>query len=348
MPIKGLSDRGLAFPEIGQIRKGAKKPEDGKRPGADLTYFRVEFDELEKVAASNFRAAYKDRPTAIRILLPFNEIERVWDPWLEAYTAGRLVARSDGEFITYQLDDRGEVVVMHGLDKGGNRVPHPANNIAGHDYKGNAVHFKPTGRLKVIVPELKRAAYLTVMTTSSHDIAAISSQLAAFKELNGGQLAGIPFILRRRPKSISTPSGDNGQRARRVKWLLSIEVDPDWAQAKFGQLNSLALPQGYEPPALSAGDIPEVVEYDEDEIIDEPAVTPEPEEVSQDTGEQTPPVQMFKYNDAVIVNAVKKILNFSVQEAAQTMHEAHKGGQIGNALTVTEAEQFARNLIAPK
>lgn len=336
MPIKGLTDRGLAFPEIGQIRKGAKKGEN--RPGADLNYFRVEFDELEVKAAAAFKAAYKDKPTAIRIILPFNEIERMWDAWLEAYTAGRMIARSDGEFILYQLDDDSDLIIHNGLDKSGNRVPHPADGIAGRDYKGNAVKFKPTGRLKVMIPELARAAYLTVMTTSVHDIANISAQLAAFKELNNGQLAGIPFILRRRPKPISTPS-DNGQRVRRIKSLISIEVDPDWVQAKFGQLSALALPAGYESAAQPNGDLSEeVIEIDDDEI--EPEAQPEPIE-------EAPAVQMYRYNDGVIVNAVKRITGFSVQEAAVTMHEAFQKKQIGQSLTLEEAEQFARSLVNP-
>jgi hypothetical protein len=262
MPIKGLTDRGLAFPEIGQIRKGAKKGDN--RPGADLTYFRVEFDEQEKDTAAAFLKVYGPKPAYIRIILPFNEIERMWDAWLEAYTAGRLVARSDGEFIAYQLDNHGDVIVHNWMDDSGNKVPHPANGVAGQDYKGNAVMFKPTGRLKVIVPELSRAAYLTVMTTSTHDIANISAQLAAFKELNGGQLAGIPFILRRRPKQISTPSGDNGQRARRVKWLISIEADPEWVKAKIGQIKTLALPASVDESAV----LPAEVEQVDDAVID--------------------------------------------------------------------------------
>ena len=277
MPIKGLTDRGLAFPEIGQIRKGAKKGEN--RPGTDLTYFRVEFDETEVKAAADFKTAYKEQPRAIRIILPFNETERMWDAWLEAYTAGRMIARSDGEFITYMLDDESNLIVHNGLDNNGNRVPHPSNGIAGKDYKGNAVKFKPTGRLKVMIPELARAAYLTVMTTSTHDIMNISSQLAAFKELNNGQLAGIPFILRRRPKSISTPS-DNGQRVRRIKSLISIEVDPDWAKAKFGQLNALALPSGFENVSTPEAMDDEIIEVDEDELTEDftqgPEVTEEP------------------------------------------------------------------------
>ena len=264
MPIKGLTDRGLALPEIGQIRKGAKKTAGGI--GSDLTYFRVEFDETEKKTEADFRAAYGAQPAMIRIILPFNEVERMWDAWLEAYTAGRMVARSDGEYITYQLDDKSDVIVHNGIDKNGQRVKHPANNIAGRDQKGNPVKFKHTGRLKVIVPELSRAAYLTVMTTSIHDIGNISDQLSAFKELNGGQLAGIPFILRRRKKPISTP-GEGGTRVRRVKSLISIEADPQWVSAKLTQLGAVALPN-IEKVLLTAN-VPhddEPLELDDDEI----------------------------------------------------------------------------------
>lgn len=269
MPIKGLTDRGLSFPEIGQIRKGAKK--GNNRPGADLTYFRVEFGDKEQKTAENFRNVYGDQPNAIRIILPFNEIERMWDAWLEAYTAGRMVARSDGEFIKYQLDDQGEIIVKNGFDLAGNVVPHPADNIAGHDYKGRDVEFKPTGRLKVIIPELSRAAYLTVMTTSVHDIGNISAQLGAFKELNEGQLAGIPFVLRRKPKEISTPSGENGQRVRRKKWLISIEADQEWVKARLGGLKNIAMPNAEE--LLLPASVEEQIdgsdyEPDEDEIIE--------------------------------------------------------------------------------
>src|SRR3990167_9779729 len=127
MPIKGLSDRGLAFPEIGQVRKGAKK--EGNKPGMDLTFFRVEFDETEKKTEAAFRAVYGDKPQWIRVILPFNEIDRMWECWDEAYTAGRMVARSDREFLTYQIDNEGNILVKNGLDKSGNKVPHPIDNI---------------------------------------------------------------------------------------------------------------------------------------------------------------------------------------------------------------------------
>ena len=258
MPIKGLTDRNLAFPEIGQIRKGAPKTE--KRPGKDLTYFRVEFAEKETKAAEQFKEVYGEKPADIRIILPFNEIDRMWDAWLEAYTAGRMVARSDGEYIQYQVDtSTGDIVVKGGIDiKTGHKKPHPSDDIAGHDYQKKPVKFKPSGRLKVIIPELARAAYLTVLTTSTHDIGNISAQLHAFEELNGGQIAGIPFYLRRRPKKISIPKGK--QRVRVTKWMLSIEADPEWVKAKLTEVKHLALPGNGLP------ELPEHIEDDEIEI----------------------------------------------------------------------------------
>jgi hypothetical protein len=289
-PIIGLSDRGLSFPEIGQIRKGAKKTEN--RPGADLTYFRVEFDEREKKAAETFNEIYKGgKPANIRIILPFNEIDRVWEAWLEAYTAGRMVARSDGEKYIYLVDTKtGDAIVQNGepYTKYDPKIP------AGYDYQNKPVFCKPSGRLKVIIPELARAAYMTVLTTSIHDIAEISAQLEAFSRLNKGRIAGIPFILRRRPKKISRPdSKDKTKRVRVEKWLLSIEADPEWVKAMLIEMKSLALPGNgikllpetseplealpIEPPA---GFTNYEEDEDEEEAIEgeftEPEPTPEP------------------------------------------------------------------------
>jgi hypothetical protein len=241
MGIKGLTDRGLSFPEIGQIRKGAPKI-DPKKPGADLTYFRVTFDEREAERERLFRSKYGPEPREINILLPFNEISQVWDACYEAYTAGRMVARSDGEKMIYQLDAQtGEVLVLGGEPY----KPHPKGGVVGEyitqDGRSEQIRLKPTGRLKVVIPELQSLAYLVVLTTSIHDIRNISEQLEGLKLLNGGQIAGIPLILRRRPKKISTPTSDGG-RARRSKWLLSIEANPAWVAAKLADMKRLALP----------------------------------------------------------------------------------------------------------
>lgn len=230
MAIKGLTDRGMAFPEIGSIRKGAPKEEGKNRPGADLQHFRVEFDQREKEAEAIFRAKYGNEPKEIIIVLPFDEIERMWDAWYEAYSASRLIARSDGERFVYLVNPTtGEVEVRSGQPF----RPHQ-DEIYGQK-------MKATGRLKVVIPELARMAYLTVHTTSVYDVLNISQQLEAIKHINGGKLAGVTLVLRRRPQKISTPAA-NGQRARREKWLISIEADPEWVKAKLVQMKHLALP----------------------------------------------------------------------------------------------------------
>lgn len=272
MSIKGLTDRGLSFPEIGQIRKGAKKT--GNAPGADLQYFRVEFDERENKAAEMFAEQYKGgKPSAIRIILPFNEIERVWDAWLEAYTAGRMVARSDGEKFLYLIDtETNKPLVLNGIDlETGRPRPYidgqPVGYYTDRNGKQQPIMCKPSGRLKVIIPELMRAAYLTVLTTSKFDIINISDQLRAFAMVNNGRIAGIPFIIRRRPKKISCPNAD-GTRARREKWLISIEADPEWVGKVWQEMHRLALPGGDAPALPSGAPEDEYTDSDEREFDD--------------------------------------------------------------------------------
>ncbi len=271
MPIKGLTDRGVSFPQIGNIRKGAKKP-DSKHIGAELPYFRVEFDEREVAAMQKFAALYSDgKPTDIVIILPFDDIDRVWHAWREAYTAGALQHRCDGEYINYAINaTTGEVVIKDWHNAQGEQVKCDRKDLA-----NKAQRCKPTGRLHVIIPQLERLAYLVVHTTSIWDVARISEQLAAIREMNGGHIAGIPLVLRRRPVEISTPSGENGQRARRVKHMISIEADPEWVAAKLSAMRSAALPQPVQLPQITApisgpewSDVGEDDEEETESVID--------------------------------------------------------------------------------
>lgn len=232
MPIHGLTDRNEGnFPQIGVIRKGAPKGQNA--PGKDLAWFRVELDAKEVKAQADFETAFGKQPTEIVIVLPFNEIGRCWEAWRETYVAGALIHRCDGQYVQYAIDPKtGERLVVNGIGQNGQPVL----------CKGKADGCRPTGRLHVIVPALKRLAYMVVMTTSINDIIHISEQLAALCELNIGRIAGIPLVLRRTPKKISTPSGEGGKRARREKWLISIEADPEWVKKCIAHLHAIALP----------------------------------------------------------------------------------------------------------
>lgn len=251
MTIHGLTDRGMAFPQIGNIRKGDKvKNAQGIEHPRDLQWFRVEFDERETDAIANFARAYPNqKPTEINVFLPFNEIERCWDAWCEAYTAGRMIARSDGEYFLFLVDLQTNGVIVHdGVDANGAKVPH--REVIGQAGK-TVIKCRPVGRLKVIIPELRRLAYIVVHTTSVIDIRNLSDQLEAIKQINGGQIVGIPLVLKRRPHEISVPNPD-GTKRRLIKWMLSIEADPRWVAKKLDQLDRLALPEGPNRPALPA------------------------------------------------------------------------------------------------
>jgi hypothetical protein len=264
MPIKNLTDRQAAFPEIGRIRKGSPKKtvkKNGKEVetvGDDLDYFRVEFDEAEKQAAATFVACYKEQPKELNILLPFNTVDENFDAWREAYVAGGLLHRCDGERVWYSVNKQsGEVTVKNGEPY----APCDQEVCPG----------KPTGRLKVLIPELHRLAYLTLITGSTHDILNISRQLAALLEING-RLAGVPLKLRRRPVKISTPSGKGGKRARRTKNLISVEADPAWVKAKIQAMRIAALPSG-----LNGEDLPMIeapVDVSEGDWLDEETEVP--------------------------------------------------------------------------
>lgn len=254
MTIKGLTDRPVSFPEIGSIRKGDKGGTNGAP--RDLSYFLIQLDERETKAAEVISRTYKDQPTEINILFPFDDVDRNFECWMEAYTAGALVYRSDGERVLYEINPTtGERLVVNGEPE----KPHRPNPIGRYtNSKGNTepINAKPTGRMKVILPELARLCYLTVHTTSVHDVMNLTAQLRALYAIHG-RLAGIPLKLRRRPVSISTPTPD-GKRARRKKWLLSVEADPEWVAAKIAEMQRAALPGGHEAALLlsAPGELP--------------------------------------------------------------------------------------------
>lgn len=222
MAIKRLA-REASFPCIGKLRKGGAKQtreKNGKKYevyGEDLTYFR--FDTDDERAAKMFHAAYGAEPAEINVYLPHQSAEMNFSSWQEAYLAGGLQHRCDGETCVLWLAPDGKT--YHTDPK-----PCPGG-------------CKEVGRLMVIIPELQRFAFVTVETHSINDIMTLTENLQAVEYLRG-DLRGIPFVLKRRPKEISTPTGD-GKRARREKWLLSIEVDPAWAALQLDSMRQAAL-----------------------------------------------------------------------------------------------------------
>lgn len=225
MAIKGLTERKAAFPRIGKLRKGGVKPAKG--PGRDLDHFR--FDSTDPAAVAAFTAVYGETPKAVNVRLPYPTVEENFQSAMERYGAGGLEIRCDKEF------KQGQRVNGKFMQCFPGKSPCEFDDSK----KDNGCGCKPVGRLNVIIPELQRFAYVTAETHSINDLVNLTQQLTAI-EMTFGQLNGVPLVLTRRPEQVSTPSADGG-RARREKWMLSIEVSPEWASRQIEARDTAAL-----------------------------------------------------------------------------------------------------------
>ncbi len=236
MPIVGLTDSArVAFPSLGILRKGAKK--DGPGPGRDLEVFRFVSERPE--VAEAFAAAYGEAPDRIRCYLPHATPDENLEAWCEEWVAGGLVHRCDGETMVLWRTPEGYY----------SSQPKPCPYHTGEAQRGSRVPgCKPVGRLSVILPELVRAGfvgYVTVLTTSVHDIGSLTGSLRDAALLRGQHpdgLRGIEWILWRQPQMISTPA-PNGKRARRQKWLVKIAPSSEWVQHQISTAHAEALGQ---------------------------------------------------------------------------------------------------------
>jgi len=221
MAIKGLTDRSATLPIVGMIRKGEKKTQANK-PGADLTYFRL--DTQDAGVQSMWNVLYPGEPREIEVVLPYKEIEDNFDAWMEKWVSGGLVHRCDGENVVVRRKKDGDYETF-GPGQG------PA-------CPGGC---KQVGRLSVLLPQVRRMVTLTVLTTSKHDIKNLMSNLRSYYGIRQN-LRGIPFVLRRVRRKVSTPAA-GGKRIRREKWFLQLEPGASWVGAQLGVMEADAFPQ---------------------------------------------------------------------------------------------------------
>ncbi len=231
MPIVGLTDQQRSrYPEVGVIRKGEKRPEGGKGIGKDLSYFRM--DTQDASVQKLWNELYPKEPRELIITLPHRTVEENFSAWKEEWIASGLAHRCDGQFMVQQRDKKGEMVMF----SDGDRKPCPGGcSIA--------------GRLSVILPQMRRLSTVMVATSSKWDIINLTENLNALYDIKQS-LMGIPIILRRVLKSISTPRG-NGKRARQKSWLLQLEAAPGYVAAELEYRAHEALPRVH-LPAIAA------------------------------------------------------------------------------------------------
>lgn len=296
MPIPGLTDRTPSFKEIGRLRKGAaKQPDNVKWHPSDLEYFRPDFrpdlGKAEQDAVERFKAVYGEKPQRIDVRLAFPEIVRCWDAFFMVYNTAGLLGQAGGIegreglwWIYLRSNKTGEILVQNGEPEKAFDPTVPVyayKNLKGVDV---AVFAKPEGRLKLLVPEMRLANYMQLITHSWYDISNISQELAAIDHLAksmGMTLPMVPLVLSRRMENISVSIG--GKKRMDKRSLIHLDVSPVWAAAQFQVLDNM-LPGGVrELPALPPGVVEEPEEEDEaEEQQEQPktvevTVPPEPE-----------------------------------------------------------------------
>ena len=244
----------VQLPEIGQIRKGDVKGEN--KPGADLKdRFRVLFFPGNEASAKLFVEKHPEEklfPKRIKAMLPFPRLDDCWVVYNEAYSAGRMLARADGEkYITLRDGRTGEYIISDGKPYRPFKVGDTVNYTSSNG-KAQSIKIKPVGKLYLFLPELDRAVYMTLKTTSFYDALNIEAQLGAIESIasgiNHGSVMGVPIWIYRRPQYIAWNQPD-GNAVRVEKWLINVEIDTEWIKSAANRMSRFALGGG-DLPAL--------------------------------------------------------------------------------------------------
>lgn len=298
MPIIGLTDRTPSFKELGRLRLGIPKSEADVSGPREISYFRPDFRPDAGEAVEQFTKIYGDKPTRINVRFPFTQVERVWDAYYMCYNKSGLLGMADGQKWLYLRNNQSsELLVKDGMpSQVSDKLPVDSNGlpywpfdkkIPVYSYKSKAgadvaVFAKPEGRLKVLVPELKQAAYMTVITHSIYNVMRISEQMAGIEQIarNAGMsLPLVPVVLSRRKELISVSI--DGKKAMQEHYLLNVEIDPDWMEAQFKYLNALLpgvtpLPAQLSLPAWTDNGVPpeDLSEDESGEEVVQPVATP--------------------------------------------------------------------------
>lgn len=232
MPIKGLTDvqnsNQHGLPEIARLYKGDEKPEDGRRPGKDLTYFRVEFEPQYEELRPLFTELYGDEPTEFEpVFFAGATVDEVFATWKEEWTATALLHRCDGEYqVTHYSPQTGY---------------YSRAKIECATISGDGCACKQTGRLALLLPALIDAAGIlgtvSISTHSLNDILTVHRYLSTIQKLHG-TLAGVPFRFGRSKRELSAPKTNKagertGERMKISKSLFYIHVTADFTQDRL-------------------------------------------------------------------------------------------------------------------
>lgn len=227
MPIIGMTDErsfnlNRAMPRIGKLYKGTPKQErKGKNGtyeifGKDLDFFRLELDPKFEDLRDQFVALYGDQPREFpEIQFIGDDVDTAFETWHEEYDAAQtLLHRCDGEVQHLHYN---KTTGIHGTAK----IACRQNTGEGCD------KCQMVGRLRVVLVDFTYQTgvfgYFQIETHSKHDIINLYNALRLMQQ-RFKTLLGIPFVLGRADRTISTPMKKTGEikRGKTTKSLLYI------------------------------------------------------------------------------------------------------------------------------
>lgn len=260
MPIVGKTDKRIEvdYPcnlnVIGRVWRGTPKPEGGT--GKDLKdRFRVEIKNERWL--KEFSKHYEEFPKELRIYLPYNDVDRTFETWFEAYGAGGLKLRCNGDRIVKERTREEYTVSSQGKNE--TRYIWDMEDVDKPCLKAGskicpACGTKGSYRFYFYIRELYSAGMgstkcFMMSGAGAYDLSGFHEQLRGVKE-KYGSLTGspipspltfgfIPFILNREHRKTYRPAiakqgsewNWTGERTGSEAWTLSISEDPEWMSA---------------------------------------------------------------------------------------------------------------------
>lgn len=226
MPIKALSKQevrfGAGLPRLAKVKKGAPKTESGF--GADLDHFRIAFEapySQDPANAEVWKQLYGEKPTVFNhVFLLGQTTDEVFSAWYENYGAGAVLkTRCDGETRVRTYNEQ----TARWTDTPSPCTCDPENRTC-----------KQVGRLNFIPYDFVRVTghlgYITLETHSLYDIIALTNHVRDIFQLFG-TVTGIPFVLGRADRQVSTRYGNKRRQA--TKSLVYLHPARQFAAEKL-------------------------------------------------------------------------------------------------------------------
>lgn len=232
MPIKTLN---RSLPVMGKIRLGVrKKSQSGNDYPSETEYFVL--DEVPEV-----KAIYGEKPQAIDVFFPSDDLDLVAPYWYKWYAAG--VKGKDGSIIGGKLQCKGDGEVA---DWFAHRDPTtrevPQRTCKGPecpDWSRNGIQqCKPSMSLYIILPLVSHLGIYQIDTTSWNSIRIIISQLETIKRTQG-RLINIPFQLFREETATSYVDKE-GKEQRRAHFIMKIKPNEQFLLEHGGAIREKA------------------------------------------------------------------------------------------------------------